>query len=397
MNLLGVAVKLASAVNQPLALDKARCVRSNDRLALCDRCMRACPVGALQTDSPITLNEKICVNCGWCLHDCPTGAFTGEDGTDPLLQFLLQFPQGETIELACSQHDEPELGSSSKANVIQTDRCLAALGPSIYAWLMARGMSQVIVRLDACADCAAGKVRDSMQADLGALEKLFNTAATQRIVVVRASDPGWKDREVKAINDLPVSRRELLRRMTQDAPKTAARALATDPSDPKVKAPPRERQRLLDALARAQVLNREQIVQGLGAIRLGVNEKCSACGACARVCPTGALLFAVTDQKDYRLDVRVGACTDCGVCLDVCEPTALARDRAPSAAEFIAVDPVVLSAGKLKECTRCGAKFAAQIPGDLCSICNFRQQNPFGSRLPPAIAARLQKKRQAAP
>ena len=395
MNLLGVAVKLASAVNQPLALDSVRCVRANNRLSQCDRCLRACPVGALQIDSPIKLNEKTCANCGLCLHSCPVGAFTGDDGTDPLLQFLLQFPSGQIIELACLQHPEPELGASLKANVIQTDRCLGALGPSIYAWLMARGMSQVIVRLDACAECEIGKSSATMQANLVSLANLFNTGNSPRIKMIETRDPSWKEREVIAINDVPLSRRELLRRMTQDAPKSAARALATESVDPKTKAPPRERKRLLDALARVPALNREQSVQGLGAIRLGANEKCTACGACARICPTGAIQFTVTDQKDYRLELKIGACTDCGVCLDVCEPAALYRDRAPSAAEFIAAEPVVLSAGGLKECTRCGARYAAQIPGDLCSICDFRKQNPFGSRLPPAIAARLQKQREA--
>lgn len=397
MNLLGVAVKLASAVNQPLTLDPARCVRANDRLSPCDRCVRTCPVGALQIDSPIALNEKKCVNCGTCLHECPVGAFSGDDGTDPLLQFLLQFPSNQIIELACLQHPEPELGPSSIANVIQTDRCLAALGPSIYAWLMARGMSQVIVRLDACAECEIGKSSATMQANLVSLGNLFNTENAQRIQVIETSDPNWKEREVMAIKDVPLSRRELLRRMTQDAPKSAARALATEAVDPKTKAPPRERKRLLEALTRASSLNREQSVQNLGAIHLAVNEKCSACGACARVCPTGALQFTTTEQKEYRLDLKVGACTDCSICLDVCEPAALSRDRAPSAAEFIAAEPIVLSAGGLKECVRCGARFAAQIPGDLCSICDFRKQNPFGSRLPPAVAARLKRKREGMP
>lgn len=397
MNLLGVAVKLASAVDQPLELDKTRCVRAKDRLAECDRCIRHCPVDALRTDSPIELDETRCAKCGLCLHDCPVGAFAGSDGTDAFLQFLMRYPAGRTIEIACSQHPVPELGESPLSNVVQSDRCLAALGPSIYAWLMARGMSQVVVRLDACAECEIGKSRQPMTEDLNALQGLFNTSTERRIVILQDRDANWQEREVQSIKNVPLSRRELLHWVTQDAPKTAARALASESKeDSKSKTPPQERVRLIEALSKARTLNRDARVGGLGAFLLAADEKCNACGACARACPTGAMKFSVAEQGQYRLELLVNACTDCGICLDMCEPSALHRDRAPSAAEFVAAEPLTLRSGGLNDCSRCGARFADHLEGTLCSICAYRQKNPFGSYISPAMAARLKSKREAA-
>lgn len=45
---------------------------------------------------------------------------------------------------------------------------------------------------------------------------------------------------------------------------------------------------------------------------------CSGCGACAAVCPKGAICLGLDDAGFYRASVREDLCVDCGLCLKVC-------------------------------------------------------------------------------
>jgi NAD-dependent dihydropyrimidine dehydrogenase PreA subunit len=48
-------------------------------------------------------------------------------------------------------------------------------------------------------------------------------------------------------------------------------------------------------------------------------EKCTGCGACLEVCPTGALYLV-----DGKASVDMGLCRECEVCLDACPTGAIA-------------------------------------------------------------------------
>ena len=43
-----------------------------------------------------------------------------------------------------------------------------------------------------------------------------------------------------------------------------------------------------------------------------INEKCTACGACLEVCPSGAIV-----EKDGKCEVT-DKCEECGSCVEVC-------------------------------------------------------------------------------
>jgi CRP-like cAMP-binding protein/Fe-S-cluster-containing hydrogenase component 2 len=76
--------------NFSIAIDHAACI-------LCDRCVRACShpevdhkvIGRtgkgmstrIGFDNDLPMKESSCVNCGWCMVSCPTGAITYSGGT----------------------------------------------------------------------------------------------------------------------------------------------------------------------------------------------------------------------------------------------------------------------------------------------------------------------------
>jgi formate hydrogenlyase subunit 6/NADH:ubiquinone oxidoreductase subunit I len=57
-------------------------------------------------------------------------------------------------------------------------------------------------------------------------------------------------------------------------------------------------------------------------------ERCTGCGLCGELCPTGAI------RVTYRATIVVDRCTGCGICVEVCPLGAIhLMAQAPSPAE----------------------------------------------------------------
>ena len=386
MSWFWAAQRLLAADRAAITLDADRCLRARDRFSTCEMCVQACPVQALHRDHPIALESEACVRCGLCLPLCPVGAFRGDDHLGDLLSRAAS-SRAETLEVACPRHPALERGPAEADATVQTPGCLAALGPSAYLGLLAQGSRQVMVRLDACAECSLGQAQPVISQLIAvARELLAARGEPDRLVEVRTDPgPGWVVRpRVRA--GPAISRRDLFQTLLQEGKRVASSVIALDEApNPKTKSAPRERKRLLKALSLLPAVQTGTLVltPALPFARFSVDEKCSACGSCARVCPTGALQFA-TEGNYYRLAFTTGDCTNCGICLDLCEPQALSRDAELPLGELLE-QPRTLQAGTLLTCARCGAKFAGGAQSTLCPVCDFREQHPFGTRTPPGL------------
>jgi ferredoxin len=411
VNLLSLVQRMAEPDRPPIALDAEGCLHARNRFSTCDACISICPVNALSLVPPIMLDLEACVACGACLPVCPVGALTGKDGSDDLVTCVSKLPDARVVEIACARHTAPEIGPAESTAVIRTDGCLAALGASTYEWLLANGTQQVTVRLDACKSCSIERLQPQISRIVGAVNRLasegghltppeIESASTvtealppgqaTRIVEIRDRGENWQTRMVVPAKNPPVSRRDLFRSFVSEGPKMAAQALSFQSAKVSLgKAPPLERRRMLNSLRRQAADGAAMVAPGndLGLVRMAATEQCTACGVCARVCPTGALVFE-DRETTFRLSFSASACTDCGACLDLCEPNALYRAGVPTLQELLATEPAVLRTDPLHKCDKCGAKFAGASPGKLCPTCDFRVHNPFGSRQPARIPRR---------
>jgi formate hydrogenlyase subunit 6/NADH:ubiquinone oxidoreductase subunit I len=187
-----------------------------------------------------------------------------------------------------------------------------------------------------------------------------------------------------------VSRRELFR--SQTAEKKSEADTSSEPNQF------HERLRFLRVVKQLPLPVENLGTTSLAGLRfslLTVNDDCTACGVCARACPTAALQME-TAESTFRLTFSPQICISCDICSHLCALNAITLTHNPTFDQVFAgeVDQVVQQ-GCLTLCSRCRAPFAARTGMDLCPVCEFRRQNPFGSMMPPGLMANQQQENLA--
>jgi ferredoxin len=111
-----------------------------------------------------------------------------------------------------------------------------------------------------------------------------------------------------------------------------------------------------------------------GKIKIEQN-KCSACGTCAALCPLGAISKKIKD--DYQLlYFNSSLCTNCSLCRAACPENAIGFEDDFDLADIIAEEATVVAAIQLNTCVICGELITAQ-KNDICPTCRKRQTWPM--------------------
>jgi formate hydrogenlyase subunit 6/NADH:ubiquinone oxidoreductase subunit I len=252
--------------------------------------------------------------------------------------------------------------------------------------LLALEVRRIVIRLDACGQCPIGRVMPDIRKTIGVAQGILEARGeAARLSAVGAPERRQRTRPVIDARNPPVSRRDFFRTFVAKTTRQVQELLPPLPDvTPGQKAAPPERRRLISALRQLPAAKSETpLPDGLPFVRFAVSADCTACGVCARACPTGALHMR-TLEDHFELTFVAGECTACGLCVKFCKDGALRHDGALSLAEVLNPQPVVLKTGPLKHCTKCGAPFAGQAESTLCPICEMRRKNPFGQLIQPA-------------
>ena len=387
MNLLSLAERWGEALtSKPFGFIAERCLHSADKFSTCPAWYDVCPVDVIQPGKPPVFDSERCQACRACLPACPTGAFTAEDEVQALLNCAERITP-KPCEVVCGLNPFVEVGVPG-GTAVRLRGCLAGLGVAAYLGLASKGIEKVIVRLDACAGCPWSQLQPQIETQVRqaqSLLALWNKADVVNCVYETAEDFG--KRPFWNAASPPVSRRELFRR--QDREKKTEADTSTEPTQF------HERVHFLRVVKRLPLPVESAAaasLAGLGFALLVVNGDCMACGVCARACPTGALQME-TAASSFQLTFSPQICIGCDICRHVCAPDALTLTYDPTFGQVFAgeVDHVVQQ-GDLASCSKCRAPFAARSGTDLCPVCEFRRQNPFGSLMPPGLTAHHKQK-----
>ena len=333
---------LVGTFSKPIFFDYAEelCAHGAQGYRGCTRCLTVCGAGAIQTDGDrIAVDPHLCQGCAACALACPTGALSFRDPARSDLVARLESaiagrrhanepPVVVAYARAQAESVEPLLAGTNR--IALEVEPLAAFGEELWFGALALGARGVVIVAEADSPVETRSL-------------LVERIALARTVLVAAGLPANAVRMVEPT--------ELAHALADASP---ARAIAPA----RMPDVARKRGLLTDALARIESTTGfvpMALPRGapLGAIAVD-RGKCTLCGACANLCPTGAILY--DEQPVPRLSLAEQACVQCGICESACPEDAIALVPRITPAETRR-DAQLLHEGELARCPQCDAAF----------------------------------------
>ncbi len=102
-----------------------------------------------------------------------------------------------------------------------------------------------------------------------------------------------------------------------------------------------------------------------------VDESCTNCQICYRICPTGALS---SDSKFSLIHFDAMLCVKCRLCHDVCEPDAIKLQSGFEIKEFFEPTQRTLATFNIKRCNECGNNFTYTGGEQTCPRCAVEEE-----------------------
>lgn len=296
--------KIITGSRDDLCCDRSRCLRVRFNESSCSRCQAVCPTAAIALEQGMEINRETCSGCLLCTSVCPTGA----------LELSVDF-LGCAAQLA--KVPEPVLGCCrTKEQANGWLACLGGLSDEHLLYLSNRLNGTLTINLSRCAECPNSSMLSLLQARLDTLV----SGGGCRIMTVTTAD-AVRHREES------VDRRSFFKSFRTSLFQTAAVVMTAGVqeterrSDYTSKRVPDRRQLLLRVLDVVDQQKKKQLEERFFG-RITFNEACTACQACAAICPTGALRKN-REQPDNPPLFTAADCTACGLCVEFCMDQAL--------------------------------------------------------------------------
>ncbi len=102
-----------------------------------------------------------------------------------------------------------------------------------------------------------------------------------------------------------------------------------------------------------------------------VDESCTNCQICYRICPTGALS---SNGKFSLIHFDAMLCVKCRLCHDVCEPDAIQLQSGFEIKEFFEPTQRTLATFNIKRCNECGNNFTYTGGEQTCPRCMVEEE-----------------------
>lgn len=385
---MSVAEKIADKIinNHHMAIENRLCSRFRTSKSDCLLCADLCPVNAISISEKGAEIQGGCIDCGVCISACPNGAFmiNGRDDKKIIGEIGARVNgQGLKVFRVSCEHGD---GSADL-----TVPCLSRLTEALLLAPVKAGVSTIEILRPSCEKCPNKKAAPHLDRVVKQVRSIYEMLGIKKesISVAGTEFRENKNSELRTLNSElnTISRREFFGSVRHKAMEVAAASIPdVENKDNGYKELFREaiqkrpenvkRLMLLESIMEmGSRLNGRRFTDGKaeamsdGSIiaELEVGSKCTACGVCATLCPTGAITQQWTEGH-YNLSYKPALCTNCSVCVSACMTKAIKIKERASLSLLLGMDEVSLFEATKKICAVCRNYF---IGGDseICPLC----------------------------
>ncbi len=342
------------------------CIRATSKFSECLKCVDICPVDTIEiVDNIPAFTPSACINCGGCVGVCPTEAFSLSGFSS--IEFFFKFLEEDNNELICQK----DLYS-----------CLSVLSVEHLISLALASSEPIVIDAYSC-NCGgeSDKLRVKLLDNIEEANFILDSISNKQIEIKSIEK---KDRVEEQQKTTPSRRLFLSLKGAIKSKQEFDNAVVADElkefgidikdiNGIKEKKIPDKRKLLFSILKRQE---RPKVYDVLAGEDISftsqkfIDESCTNCQICYRICPTGALS---SDNKFSVINFDAMMCLKCHLCHDVCEPNSIQLQRGFEIKEFFEPTQRTLASFNIKRCNECGNYFTYKGGLIECPRCQIEE------------------------
>ncbi len=361
-----------------LILDVAACVRSSSKFSTCSRCLDICPVETIEwVDNLPAFTPSACIACGGCVGVCPTEAFSLSNFST--INFFFDFLESQKEDLHCGEG----IG------------CVSTLSVEHLIALALESQLPLVAHPQGC-HCGgeSTKLKDQIIANLEEANFVLESIADNKQIKIAQAEPILSNEENRSVEEVSsTDRRSFLSLKTAiqskqsfdeavDADELKAFSLDKEAlSRMKESRIPDKRKLLFSVLKRQEKPSKYEVLATEDisfTSQKYVDEHCTNCQICYRICPTGALS---SDKKFSLINFDAMLCVKCHLCHDACEPDAIHLQAGFETKELFEPTQRTLATFDIKRCHSCGNHFTYTGGEQECFRCKIEEEEAMALHL----------------
>ncbi len=352
-----------------LHLEIALCVRASCKFSDCTKCIDSCPESIQLVDNLPSFANNTGVEAAACIGVCPTEAFSFSDFSTT--EFFFSFLESKVRLI------------SPKVNV----PCLSVF--SVEHLISFALASEEEIALDMSSYDEESTLYEQIEARIEEANFVLSSFSTKKLATNASNDIDTTTLKENNEDDEVVSRRSFLgnaslrgvvkHKMSFDEAVEVdeLKIFALDReviSKIKEKRLPDKRKILFTTLKRTEIPDRFEVLAEEDVSFTSqkfVDDTCTNCQICYRICPTGALS---SDGKFSLINFDAMLCVKCRLCHDVCEPNAIQLQPGFEIKEFFEPLKRTLAKFDIKRCNECGNNFTYTGGEQTCPRCSVEEE-----------------------
>ncbi|SHO81022.1 Ferredoxin [hydrothermal vent metagenome] len=342
-----------------LKFELGSCVRATSKFSECTKCEDICPVDTISFINNIpSFTPSACIDCGACVSICPSDAFSLREFS--FIEFFFAFIESKDSVISANENI-PSLALLSVENLIS----LANVKENIVI-----NLSQVEI------------LKDYIISNINEANFILSSYSSREIIISYENSKKVEDEEVSSRREFlsNLSIKEGIKHKAKFDEKVVEDELKTfdidlsNISKIKDKNITDSRKVLLTTLKRVEKPSSYEILPQEEVSFISqkyIDDSCTNCQICYRVCPTGALS---SDAKFSIINFDAVLCIKCHLCHDVCEPNSIKLQNGFEISEFFEPRKRALITFNIKRCNECGNNFTYFEGEQICPRCKIEEE-----------------------